>query len=178
MTFGPDYEWCNWTSRYSEYLVCNSIRNSLKSKPPPPRVANCCIVACRIPRFQSSRDSRDEFIVKKISARDSSNALVVPQSAENKIAYSTHFCRFPSFERYAFKQVGTRRTVERAVVLPAPKLLSRNVTAIVHESIAEPQTTAVICTRDSAASCIVPRTESYSALDLTSTRPVSFEKIR
>ena len=76
------------TSSYSGYRVANSICDSSNSEPKPHRTANCCIVACR--QLQSPRDSRDELIVKKISARDSSNTLVAPPTAENEIAYSTH----------------------------------------------------------------------------------------
>ena len=115
----------------------------------------------------SSRDSRDELIVKKISARDSSNTFVAPQTAENEIAYSTHCFRFPSFQMCAEKQFGVCRIVAHALDVPASKPLS------VHDSCAKPLSTDVICTRDSATSRAAPRTESYSAFDLTPTRLVS-----
>ena len=108
-----------------------------------------------------SRDSRDELIVKKISARDSSNTLVAPPTAENEIAYSTHCFRLPSFEMCAAKQFGVRRIVARALDVPAATPLS------VHDSCAKPLTTDVICIRYSATSRTAPRTESHSALDLT-----------
>ena len=155
------------------YRVANSIRDSSNSELTPPPAANCCIVACRGPQLQSSRDSRDELLVKKISARDSSNTLVAPSTAENEIAYSTHYCRFPSFERCAVKRFGTHLTVARALDILAANPLPCNITAPVHESCAKPVSTPVVCTCDSAAPCGAPRTELYSALDLTSTRPVS-----
>ena len=67
----------------------------------------------------------------------------------------------------AVKQFGVRRTVARALDVPAVKPLS------VHDSCAKPLTTDVICTRDSATSRVAPRTESHSALDLTPIRHVS-----
>ena len=161
------------TSSYGGFLVANTTRNSPNSESTPPRFANCCIVACREPQLQSSRDSRDELIVKKISARDSSNVLVAPPTAENEIAYSTHYYRFPSFERCAVKRFRTHRTVARALDLVAAKPQPCNITAPVHESCAKPLRTSVVCTRDSDASCIALPTELYSALDLTSTRFVS-----
>ena len=117
--------------------------------------------------MQVSQDSRDEFIVKKISARDSSNTLVTPPTAKNEIAYSTHCFRFPSFEMCAVKQFGVRRTVARALDVPAATPLS------VHVFCTKPVTTDVISTRGSATSRAAPRTESHSALDLTPTRFVS-----
>ena len=101
----------------------------------------------------------------KILSRDSSNTLVTPLTAENKIAYSTH-C-FPSFEMCAVKQFGVRRTGARALDLPGAKPLS------LHDSCAKPLIIDVICTRDSATSRAAPATESYSALELTHTRLVS-----
>ena len=160
------------TSSYGGYLVANNIRNLPNSEPTPPRAATGCIVACRGPQLQSSRDSRDELIVQKISARDISNTLVAPPTADNEMAYSTHCCRFPSFQTCAVKQLGIRRTVVRALDVPTAKLLPCNITAPVNQSSAKPLTTVVVCTRDSAALCIAPRTEPDSALDLTSTRPV------
>ena len=161
------------TSSYGNYRVANSIRDSPNSEPMPPRAAHCCIVACRGPQLQSSRDSRDELIVKKIFARDSSNTLVVPQTAENEIAYSAHCFRFSSFTRCTIKQFGVRRTVARALDVTAAKPVSCDTVARVHDSGAKPLATDVICTRDSAASRAVPCTKPHSALDLTSTRPVS-----
>ena len=64
------------TSRYGGYRVANSICDSSNSELKPPRAENCCIVACREPQSQSPRDSCDEVIVKRISARDSLNTLV------------------------------------------------------------------------------------------------------
>ena len=147
------------TSSYGGYCVSNSIRDSTNSEPTLLRAASCCIVAIRGPQTQVSRDSRDELIVKKISARDSSNTLVAPPTAENEIAYSTHCFRFPSFEMCAVKQFGDRRTVARALDVPAAKPLS------VHDSCAKPLTTDVICTRDSSTSRAAPRTKSHSAHD-------------
>ena len=111
--------------------------------------------------------------MKKISARDSSNKLVAPPTAENEIAYSTHYFRFPSFNRCAVKRFGTHRTVARTLDVLATKPLPCNITAPVHESCAKPLRTAVVCTRDSAVSCVAPRTELNSEIDLTCTRPVS-----
>ena len=154
-------------SSYGGYRDSNSICDSSNSEPKPPRTANCSMVACRVPQSQSPRDSRDELTVKKISARDSSNTLVALPTAENEIAYSTHCFRFPSFEMCAVKQFGVRRTVARALDVPAAKPLS------IHESCAKPLTTVVICIRDSATSRAAPRTEFHNALDLTPTRLVS-----
>ena len=67
----------------------------------------------------------------------------------------------------AVKQFGVRRTIARALDVPAAKPLS------VHDLSEKPLTTDVICTRDSATSRAAPRTESHSALDLTPTRLVS-----
>ena len=47
------------TSSYGSYSVATSICDSSNSKPTPPRFGNCCIVACRGPQLQSSRDLRD-----------------------------------------------------------------------------------------------------------------------
>ena len=105
--------------------------------------------------------------MKKISARDNSNTVVAPLTSENEIAYSTHWFRFQSFEMSAVKQFGVRRTVARALDVPAAKPLS------LHESCSKPLTADFICTRDSATSRAAPRTESHSALDLTPTRLVS-----
>ena len=105
--------------------------------------------------------------MKKISARNSSNTLVAPPTAENEIAYSTHCFRFPSFEMCAVKLFGVRRTVARAFDVPAAKPLS------IHDSCSKPLTTDVNSTRDYATSRAAPRTECYSALDLTPTRLVS-----
>ena len=113
--------------------------------------------------------------MKKISARDSSNSLVAPQTAENEIEYSTHRCRFPSFERRAVNQFGIRRTVARALDVLDGKPLSCTTDAPVHDSCATPLAADVIYTRDSAASRAAPRTKIHSALDLTPTRPVSCE---
>ena len=124
--------------------------------------------------MQSSGDSGDKLIVKKISARVSSNTVVAPPIAENKIAYSTHCCRYPSFERCAVKQFLIRFTVARALGVPTAKSLPCNVTASVHELSAKPLITVVVCTRDSAASCVAPRIEHYTARDLNSTRLVSY----
>ena len=148
------------TSSYGGYRVANSICDSSNSEPKPFRAANCCIVACRGPQSQSPRDSCDEVIVKKISACDSSNTLVATPTAENEIAYSTHVCRFPSFEMCAVKQFKIRRTVARALDVPAAKPLS------VHDSCAKPLTTDFICTRDSATSRAAPCAESHSASTL------------
>ena len=158
---------------YGGYLVANSTRNSPNSEPTLPRVANCYILACRGPQLQSSGNSRDEFTFKKISARDSSNALVAPPSSKNEIAHSTHCCRFPSFERCAVKQFRIRRTVARALDVLVSKPLLCNITAFVNESCATPLSTAVVCVRDFAALYVPRRTELNSELDLTSTRPVS-----
>ena len=137
------------TSRYGGYCVAISSRDSSNSKPKPPQVANCCIVACRKPQSQSCRGPRDELRVKKISTRDSSNTLVAPPTAENKIAYSTRCFRFQSFESCAVKEFGVRRTVARALDVIAAKPLSCETAAPVHESCAIPLVTDVMCTRDS-----------------------------
>ena len=85
------------TSSYGGYSVSNSIRDSPNSEPTLLRAANCCVVALLGPHPQVSRDSRDELIVKKISARYSSNTLVAPPTAKNEIVHSTLCFRFPSF---------------------------------------------------------------------------------
>ena len=154
-------------SSYGGYCVAINSRELSNTEPMPSRVANCCIVASRGSQSQSARDPRDELLVKNISARDNSNTLVVPPTVDNEIAYSTHYCRFPSFESRTVKQLGTRRTVARALDAPAAKPLS------IHDLCAKPLTTDVICTSDSATSRAAPRTESHSALDLTPTRLVS-----
>ena len=148
-------------------IASRTVSATCRTEPKPPQTANCCIVACRVPQSQSPRDSRDEFIVKK-SARDSSNTLVAPPTAENEIAYSTHCFHFPSLEMCAVQQFGVCRTVARALDVPAAKPLS------IHDSCAKPLTIDLICIRDSATSQTAPRTESHSALDLTLTRLVSY----
>ena len=67
----------------------------------------------------------------------------------------------------AVKQFEVRRTVARALDVPAAKPLSS------HDSCAKPLTTDVIYTLDSSTSRAAPRTESHSALDFTTTRLVS-----
>ena len=99
------------TSSCKSYRVANRTRDSLNSERTQPRTANCCIVACRGPHLQSSQNSRDELIVKIISACNSLSTLVTPQTAENEIEYSTLYCRFTSFEKRAVKHFGVRRTV-------------------------------------------------------------------
>ena len=126
------------TKSYGGYCVSNSIRDSPNSEPTPPRAANCCIVAFRKPQTQVTQDLRNELIVKKISARDSSNTLVAPPTAENEIAYSTHCLSFPSFEMCAVKHFGIRHTLARVLDVPAAKPL------LVHDSCAKPLTTDVI----------------------------------
>ena len=151
----------------SSYGVSNSNRDSSNREPTALQAENCCIVAFRGPQPQVSRNSRDELIVKKISARDSSNALVAPLTTENEIAYSTHGFCFTSFEMCAVKQSGVRRTAARVLDALAAKPLS------LHDSCAKLLTNDVICTRDSATSRAAPRTKSHSALDLTPKRLVS-----
>ena len=101
------------TSRYGGYCFAINSRDSSNSEPKPPRVAHCCIVVCRVPQSQSSRDPHDELLVKKISARDSSNTFVALPTAENEIAYSTHCFRFSSFNRCKVKQFGVHCTYAR-----------------------------------------------------------------
>ena len=156
------------TSSYVGYCVANSICASSKSKQNPPEAENCCNVACRVPQSQSPRDSRDELIAKKISSRDSSNTLVASPTAESEFAYTTQWFRFPSFKMWALKQFGVRRTVARSLDVPVVKPLS------VHNLCSNPMTTDVICTRDFTTLRAAPRTDFYSALDLTSTRHVSY----
>ena len=155
------------TSSYGGYRVANSICNQSNIEPKPPRAANCCIVASRRPESQSLRDLWDKVIVKKISACDSSNTLVAPPPAKNKIAYSTHCFYLPNIEICTVKQFGVHRTVARALDVPAAKLL------LVYNSCTKPLTINVICTRDSVTSRTAPRTKSHSALDLILTRLVS-----
>ena len=158
---------------YISYCVANSIRDLSNTMPTPPRTANCCIDACRRPYLQSSRDLRDELLVKKISARDSSKTFVAPPTAEYAIAYSTNYCRFTSFKRCAIKRFETYFTVARALDIVVAKPLPCDITAPVHESCAKKLSTAVVCTRDFAASCVASLTEHYSALKLASTCFVS-----
>ena len=54
------------------------------------------------------------------------------QLQRTRFAYSTHCCRFPSFERCAVKQFGIRHTVARALDVLAAKPLPCNITAPVH----------------------------------------------
>ena len=132
------------TSSYDRYRVANSIRDSSNNKAMPPQAATCCIVACQGPQLESSRDSRDELLVKTISDRDCSNILVAPPITENDIAYRTHYCPLPIFERCAFKRFGTPRTVARALDVFAAKPLPCNLTALVHKSFAKPFRNAVV----------------------------------
>ena len=155
------------TNSYGCYCVAISSRESLNSDPKPSQVANCCIVASRGSQSQSTPDPRDELLVKKISTRDNSNTLVVPPTVENEIAYSTHYCRFPSLESRTVKQLGIRRSVARALDAPAAKQLS------LHDSCAKQLTADFNCTRVTATSRAAPRTELHSALDLTPKRLVS-----
>ena len=155
------------TSSFGGYRVAKSICDSSNNEPKPPQTANCCIVACQVPQSQSLRESRDKLIVTRISARDSSNTLVAPPTAENDISYSTLCFRLPSFEMCAVKQFGVLRTVARALDAPAAKQL------LIHDSCAKQLTTDINCTRDSATSRAEPRTKPNSALDMTPTRLVS-----
>ena len=115
-----------------------------ESEPTPLRAANRCIVGFKGPQPQVCQDSRDELILKNTSSRDKSNTLVAPPTAENEIAYSTHYCSVPSFESRAIKQVEVRRTVAPAVNVLAAKLLSCTTATPVHDSCATPQVTDVI----------------------------------
>ena len=77
----------------------------------------------------------------------------------------------------AVKQFGVRRTITRALDVPAAKPLS------LHDLSAKPLTADFICTRDSAISRAGPRTELHSALDLIPkaschARIVVFSKVR
>ena len=136
------------TCSYGGYCVAISSRDSSNSEPKPARVENYCIVACREPQLQSCRNSRDEMLVKKIFARDSSSTLVALATADNEIVYSTQCCRFPSFEKCAVKQFKVRRTAARALDVLAAKPLSWTTPAPVHDSCATLLATDVICTRD------------------------------
>ena len=69
------------TSNYGGYCVSISINDSPNSEPTWARAANCFTVAVQGPQPQVSQNSRDELIVKNISARDSLNTLVSPPTA-------------------------------------------------------------------------------------------------
>ena len=97
--------------------------------------------------------------MKKISARNNSNTLVTPPTAENKIGYSTHCFPFPRFEKCAIKQFGVRGTFARALDVLATKPLSYDTAALVQDSCAIQLITDVICRRDSVISRASPRTE-------------------
>ena len=150
------------TSSYGGYLVTSSIRSLLNSKPTPPLIANCCIVACRGSQWQTPRIARNEPLVKccSVSARKDSCVLGVQQTAENESTRGVcHSC---------FAQNATRRTAARALDIPAVKVPESYAVARVYVSWAEPPTTAANCTRDTAVSSTSPRVYLYSALDCTS----------